>query len=205
MSRDYKPRNRDKKNGLGRQKFGAQQPKIALWKWMLIVAIIITFAVFLFYLKTSATRQLNLQQSPQTTEKKSGSENKVSVDQEKKLEVKVEPKGPQFDFYTILPDKEVVVPEYEIKTRAREERVGKAKEAHYIMQAGSFKTAKEADKLRDKLASMGIESKVQKGKVGSVNWYRVKLGPFAQADSISAIRSRLRQNNVDVVITENSE
>jgi hypothetical protein len=31
------------------------------------------------------------------------------------------------------------------------------------------------------------------------------LGPFAQADSISAIRSRLRQNNVDVVITENSE
>ena len=102
MSRDYKPRNRDKKNGLGRQKFGAQQPKIALWKWMLIVAIIITFAVFLFYLKTSATRQLNLQQSPQTTEKKSGSENKVSVDQEKKLEVKVEPKGPQFDFYMVF-------------------------------------------------------------------------------------------------------
>jgi cell division protein FtsN len=73
------------------------------------------------------------------------------------------------------------------------------------MQAGSFKTAKEADKLRDKLASMGIESKVQKGKVGSVNWYRVKLGPFAQADSINAIRGRLRQNNIDVVITEISQ
>ncbi len=199
MSRDYKPRDQDKKNGLRRQKYGKQQPKIALWKWMLIVAIAISFVVFLVYLKTVSIKPINIKQSSQTIE------NKVTADHEKNSEVKLEPKGPQFDFYTILPDKEVVVPEYEIKTRVREERVGKAKEAHYMMQAGSFKTAKEADNLRIKLASMGIESKVQKGKVGTVNWYRVKLGPFAQADSISAIRSRLRQNNVDVVITENSE
>jgi cell division protein FtsN len=199
MSRDYKPRDQDKKNGLRRQKYGKQQPKIALWKWMLIVAITISFVVFLVYLKTMSIKPINIKQSSQTIE------NKVTADHEKNPEVKLKPKGPQFDFYTILPDKEVVVPEYEIKTRVREERVGKAKEAHYMMQAGSFKTAKEADNLRIKLASMGIESKVQKGKVGSVNWYRVKLGPFAQADSISAIRSRLRQNNVDVVITENSE
>jgi cell division protein FtsN len=199
MSRDYKPRDQDKKIGLRRQKYGKQQPKIVLWKWMLIVAITISFVVFLVYLKTMPIKPINIKQSSQPIE------NKVAADHEKNPEIKQEPKGPQFDFYTILPDKEVVVPEYEIKTRVREERVGKAKEAHYMMQAGSFKTAKEADNLRIKLASMGIESKVQKGKVGSVNWYRVKLGPFAQADSISAIRSRLRQNNVDVVITENSE
>jgi cell division protein FtsN len=199
MSRDYKPRDQDKKIGLRRQKYGKQQPKIVLWKWMLIVAITISFVVFLVYLKTMPIKPINIKQSSQPIE------NKVAADHEKNPEIKQEPKGPQFDFYTILPDKEVVVPEYEIKTRVREERVGKAKEAHYMMQAGSFKTAKEADNLRIKLASMGIESKVQKGKVGSVNWYRVKLGPFDQADSISAIRSRLRQNNVDVVITENSE
>ena len=199
MSRDYKPRDQDKKIGLRRQKYAKQQPKIALWKWMLIVAITISFVVFLVYLKTMSIKPINIKQPSQTIE------NKVTPEHEKNPEVKLEPKGPQFDFYTILPDKEVVVPEYEIKTRVREERVGKAKETHYMMQAGSFKTAKEADNLRIKLASMGIESKVQKGKVGSVNWYRVKLGPFAQADSISAIRSRLRQNNVDVVITENSE
>ena len=199
MSRDYKPRDQDKKIGLRRQKYGKQPPKIALWKWMLIVAITISFVVFLVYLKTMSIKPINIKQSSQTIE------NKVTPEHEKNPEVKLEPKGPQFDFYTILPDKEVVVPEYEIKTRVREERVGKAKEAHYMMQAGSFKTAKEADNLRIRLASMGIGSKVQKGKVGSVNWYRVKLGPFAQADSISAIRSRLRQNNVDVVITENSE
>lgn len=120
----------------------------------------------------------------------------------KKPETTPGPKSPQFDFYTILPDKEVVVPEYEIKTRSREERVGKAKETHYIMQAGSFKTFKEAERLRAKLALMGIESKVQKAKVGRVNWYRVKMGPFTRTASVNSIRSRLRQNGIDVIITE---
>jgi cell division protein FtsN len=125
--------------------------------------------------------------------------------EEQKPEVKSGPKMPQFDFYTILPEKEVVVPEYEIKTRAREERVGKAKETHYLMQAGSFKTFKEADRLRAKLALMGIESKVEKAKVGSVNWYRVKMGPYVQTDSVNTIRARLRQNGIDVIITETGQ
>ena len=112
------------------------------------------------------------------------------------------PKPPQFDFYTILPDKEVIVPEYEIKTRAREERVGKAKETHYVMQAGSFKTAKEADELRLKLAAMGIESKIDKSKMGDVNWYRVKMGPYTQTESVNTVQSRLRKNGIDVLVTE---
>jgi len=75
-----------------------------------------------------------------------------------------------------LPEKEVVVPEYEIKTRTREERVGKAKETHYMMQAGSFKTFKEADHLRAKLCFyghriQGPESKSrQRELVSGSNW-----------------------------------
>ena len=73
------------------------------------------------------------------------------------------------------------------------------------MQAGSFKTFKEADRLRAKLAAMGIESKVQKAKVGDVNWYRVKMGPYAQTESVNAIRARIRQHGIDAIITETSE
>ena len=73
------------------------------------------------------------------------------------------------------------------------------------MQAGSFKTFKEADKLRAKLATMGIESRVQKAKVGSVNWYRVKMGPYAQTGSVNTIRARLRQHGIDAIITETGE
>ena len=200
MSRDYKPRTQSKYSGQRRKK-----PGIVLWRWMLITAIIIAFAVFLAYLWSAGSQPVNPQQISQTSLNKTGSETAVVAKEGQKPEVKPGPKIPQFDFYTILPEKEVVVPEYEIKTRTREERVGKAKETHYVMQAGSFKTFKEADQLRAKLASMGIESKVQKAKVGSVNWYRVKMGPYAQTDSVNTIRARLRQKNIDVIITETGQ
>jgi len=197
MSRDYKPRPQGRKAGQ-RGKKSDQQPGIGLWKWMLITAIIIAFVVFLVYLRSNGSTPENPPQTSQTVPNKTGV---VAPKEEQKPEIKL----PQFDFYTILPEKEVVVPEYEIKTRTREERVGKAKETHYIMQAGSFKTFKEADRLRAKLAAMGIESKVQKAKVGNVNWYRVKMGPYAQTESVNAIRARIRQHGIDAIITETGE
>ncbi len=109
---------------------------------------------------------------------------------------------PQFDCYTYLPEKEVIVPDHEINTRAREERVGQAKTASYILQAGSFKDFKDADSLRAKLALMGIESKVEKAKVGNTVWNRVKMGPYTQMTSVSTIRTRLRENGIDVIVME---
>ncbi len=190
MSRDYKPRNLDKNTGRRRQEFD-DKPRIGLWKWMLITAIIILFAVFLVYLRSNGAKHAS---EVANTEKQNAPK------EAPKPEVKA---GPQFDFYTILPEKEVVVPEYEIKTRAREERVGKAKATHYIIQAGStFNSFKEADQLRVKLAAMGLESKVEKGKVGTVNWYRVKMGPYAKTDSMNTISARLKQRGITAIITE---
>ena len=77
MSIDFKQRYQDNKIGLLRQKYGKQQPKIALWKWMLIVAITISFVVFLVYLKTVSIKPINIKQSSQTIE------NKVTADHEK--------------------------------------------------------------------------------------------------------------------------
>jgi len=200
MTRDYKPRIQERRSqgraaAESRRRFGRDK-SMGLWQWMLITALIIVSVVFVVYLSTGSKQ---IPQTSQTIDGKAGAEKTAALKEEKKPEIKP---GPQFDFYTILPEKEVVVPEYEIKTRSREEQVGKAKNAHYIMQAGSFKTFKEADQLRARLASMGIESKVQKAKVGSMNWYRVKMGPFTQTASVNSIRSRLRQNGIDVIITE---
>ena len=129
MSRDYKPRPQGRFAGQRRKKFD-QKPGIGLWKGMLITAIIIAYVVFLVYLRSTGSEQINLQQTSQTIPNKTGVESTVVSKEGQKPEVKPGPKMPQFDFYTILPEKEVVVPEYEIKTRTREERVGKAKEAH---------------------------------------------------------------------------
>jgi len=164
---------------------------------MLITALIISFVVFLVYLRSTGSKQVSPEQNISAQPEEIKAE---APKQEKKPEPG--PVLPQFDFYTILPEKEVVVPDYEIKTRTREERVGEAKAAKYIVQAGSFKEFKQADALRAKLALMGIESRVEKAKVGNVTWHRVKLGPYSQMSSVSTIKARLKQSGLDVVVTE---
>ncbi len=199
MDKDYKHRAQNKHSASYRQK----SDRLSLWRWMLITALIISFVVFLVYLGGKPPQQDAEQAAPQPTATVPAKVEAAKTE-EPKPEKKPEPGPvlPQFDFYTILPEKEVIVPDYEINTRTREERVGQAKTASYILQAGSFKDFKDADSLRAKLALMGIESKVEKATVGNVVWNRVKMGPYTQMASVSTIRTRLRENGIDVIVME---
>lgn len=205
MARDYKHRAQSR-DAYSRKRQAQESSLVGLFKWMLMTALIISFVVFLVYLKSPGfqkTADIQTAQSPQTTKatkgSKSESNDKVATKQEAKEQ---KPQPPQFDFYTILPKKETVVPDHEIKTRTREERVGKNKKASYVIQAGSSRDPKDADQLRAKLALMGIESKIQKAKVESVIWFRVKIGPYTQMGSVNTIMSRLQKNGMKPVITE---
>jgi cell division protein FtsN len=203
MARDYKYRAQDTRES-PRSRRPRQKDGLAMWRWMLITALIIGFVVFLFYLVSKGAQQTGPVQaadSPASAQPAAKPEDKAKL----KVEAVPKPEGPQFDFYTYLPKKEIVVPDHEITTRSREERVGKAKAARYSLQAGSYKEAAEADRLHAKLALMGIESRIEKTKVGSVIWHRVTLGPYTRMASVSAIRSRLRQNGLDVIVTETGQ
>jgi cell division protein FtsN len=204
MARDYKNRGLDKKGSLRRSKYPRQKNN-SLWRWMLVTGLIIAFVVFLVYLSFSTPKDVNNPVDVSTAEKS------TPVDAQQKTppkpEEKAEPKPPHFEFYTVLPKKEVVVSENEIKTRTREERVGKAKESKYSMQAGAFQNLKDAEKLRLKLAQMGIDATVDKAKIGAkadkpTMWYRVKIGPYSKMASVDSIKSRLKKHGMNVVVTE---
>lgn len=218
MAIDYKHRAAQGRTAQRGQKPNRHE-SVGVFKWMLITALIIAFVVFLVYLRSTGSKQNAIPQAALSASKSGKAEPvKGEQAQQKKVSEPVH-QPPRFDFYTILPQKEVIVPDYEIKTRAREELIGKTKEpqvpaaqnttpsqdkkgVQYMVQAGSFREFQEADKLRAKLALMGIESRVEKAKVGNTIWYRVKMGPYAHMTSISSIRTRLRQNGIDVIVTE---
>lgn len=126
------------------------------------------------------------------------------------------PEEIQYTFYHTLSQKEIVIPEYEAKTRSREELLGIAKGGQYMMQAGSFASIKEADALIIKLATMGIQAKIDKITVTAnkklenlkqapKTWYRVKIGPYSKMSSVDNIRSRLKKNGIEVNITETGQ
>lgn len=205
MARDYKHRAQSQDTN-SRRRNSQESSGIGLFKWMLITALIIGFAVFLVYLKSPGFQKtapsLIAQGQETATPTKSGKTEATNKTSAGKVKKDQKPQPPQFDFYTILPKKEMIVPDHEIKTRTREERVGKNKIASYVIQAGSSQNPKDADQLRAKLALMGIESKIQKAKVESVIWYRVKIGPYSQMGSVNSIMSRLQKNGMKPVITE---
>jgi cell division protein FtsN len=206
MSKDYKHRvqlNKATGSNKPRPKLQQRQNPIGALKWMLVTGLVIGFAVFLLYLRSMGAKQTTAShgQSLTASELAKLEAAKKQVDAAKK-KADNQPKPPSFDFYTILPKKEVVVADHEIKTRSREERVGKSKGSHYVIQAGSFKSTREAEHLRAKLALMGLESKTHKAKVGDVVWYRVKIGPYARSESVSTVMARLQQHEMKPVVTE---
>lgn len=179
MARDYKHRATAKKKS---------QTSVSWWKWLLIILIIGLFAYFLMSIRSS--------------DQNVGSTQPPSKPPAQKTVEKKKPGEPKFDFYTILPEKEVVVSDYEINTRKKAEKVGHSKATQYIMQAGSFRNYADADSMKARLALMGIESRIERAKIGNIIWNRIKIGPFSKISSVDRIRSKLRQNKIDVIVTE---
>lgn len=193
MARDYKHRGQHRTQ---------PKPKASVpatwWNWLVLVLVIVVFPVLL--LKWCGPTPDNKIPTKQTLPKQVADQAKTPTKTKSPKPEAID--EPRFDFYTILPEKEVVVPDYEIKTRVREERVGKAKATQYLLQAGSFREFVDADRLRAKLALMGIESRVEKAQVGDVIWNRVKMGPYEQMSSVTTIKNRLKENGIDVMVTE---
>ncbi len=69
--------------------------------------------------------------------------------------------------------------------------------AAYFLQAGSFAKADEADRLKAKLALLGMEAAVQTADVpGKGTYYRVRLGPYHTTDEMNKANATLKENGI---------
>lgn len=102
----------------------------------------------------------------------------------------------RFEFYTLLPEREVIVPVEEQQTDDKPQQ-----QLIYILQAGSFKNAEDADRLRAKLILLGLDTKVEavSGK-GNDTWHRVQVGPFTSRSKLAKARSTLINNNIETLL-----
>jgi len=181
--------------------------QVSVWRWLLVFVLVGIFAYFLYQVSISGdpakevksvkpirqeVRRIELKKTPLKVIKPVAK--KAAVKQKEEV---------QFDFYRVLPEKEFVVPDYELKTRKREERVGKVKAGvQYSVQAGAFRHNADADSLKAKLTLMGFSPNIEKAPVKSVIWYRVKMGPYQRTASVDAIVSRLKENGMDALVIE---
>ena len=177
------------------------EPRIIPWIPMFISFGLGLFIMFLFHLNDNVT--------PTSTPKK---EKMVA-----KVEKKPNTVEPTFEFYSLLPEMEVVVndrPTPKVKPAQRPEKVtpdAKPKPvkkvddtASYLLQVGSFKKLNDADGFKARLAFLGIESKVQTVTINTdnnkVTWHRVQVGPMIGRKKADTVKKQLKQNKIDSLL-----
>jgi cell division protein FtsN len=70
----------------------------------------------------------------------------------------------------------------------------------YVLQVGAFKGQEDAEAMKGKLALIGFEARIQTAEVNGVTFYRVRVGPYGQADDMIRARTRLAENGVDATV-----
>lgn len=85
------------------------------------------------------------------------------------------------------------------KSAAAKPDTGEDKYTYYL-QAGAFREQADADNTKAKLALLGFEARVTPRLSDSGTLYRVRVGPFAQTETMNRIREKLSENGVDVAV-----
>jgi cell division protein FtsN len=112
----------------------------------------------------------------------------------------------RFDFFTVLPEMEVVVPEQELATEAGSAAAPAPddRSGNYILQAGSFRNPADADQLKAQLALLGAQSRIQMVTVNDVTWHRVRIGPIQGARRVDELRRMLLENDIETLVLKDS-
>jgi cell division protein FtsN len=215
MPRDYKHRATRRK----------KRRKLSPWVGVISGLLIGLFVAFLVFLKMQAPPeppaffQESLLPPVEETHPDAAVENAAAGEEEAPQGQPLPPK-PRFDFYTLLPEMEVVVPEEEIApppapavqrpavqstpvtqpaSPAAKSSPAKASPVEtYLLQVGSFRNGDQAERFKAELALLGLETSIQKVTIDNKSTYhRVRVGPFHDTGSLNNARSRLSKKGIE--------
>jgi len=131
---------------------------------------------------------------------------------------------PRFEYYSVLPEMEVVIPPEELKNGPSakappapapvESRSVPERESApapipvpssadvtggpvYLLQLGSFRRNEDAERLKASLGLLGITARIEKVTIDDKGtYYRVRSGPFSK-EQVYSLHERLKSNGVE--------
>lgn len=199
------------RRGASRYQAPARQP-VPGWVWLACGLAVGAFVVFLMKLEPGRNEV-----------KRSKAEQQRAAAQQPKTPPTTpapqQPVKPKYDFYTLLPESEVIVPPDALPETTpaalTPEAAAKADAARaeaalkgqtpppppivakapvttqFFLQAGSFRKQSDADKVRAQIILLGQNVQVESGTVREETWYRVLVGPFSNRAQLAAAQKQL--------------
>ena len=177
--------------------------KSPAWAWLITGMLIGLFAAFLIYLNDTRGTQPSQSKSVRKPHTEQSSKEQGSA---------------RFDFYTILPDMEIPVPDIKeilpdssarpqgeshgsTSTGNRDEKVQTPpQDGSYILQAGAFRSMEEADRLKARLALLGVIARIEEAEINGTDWYRVRIGPYNNMARLNEANNRLKENGINAML-----
>jgi cell division protein FtsN len=104
-----------------------------------------------------------------------------------------------YAFFNGLQHFEVVVPEKEHGTRV-DAGAKVARPGTYFLQAGSYPSKANADRVCQLLARQDVVANVQRVQVDANVWYRVRIGPIKDLAQLNATRDKLRAADLETLV-----
>lgn len=136
---------------------------------------------------------------------------KPATTAEKKADEKPVTTSTKFDFFTLLPEREVIVPDEAsaakavasnkpATTKPQSPKPALPAGEKYILQAGSFRQSADADRRRAQILLLGLDAKVEAVEANGDRWHRVYVGPFISHNTLSDARAKLIDESIDTLV-----
>ena len=115
---------------------------------------------------------------------------------------------PKYEFYGVLRDKEVLIPDAELTAQAQAEAAAAADATppqettdgvRYLLQAGAFRSAADAEALKARIALTGEVARVESAEIEGGTIHRVRLGPYPNAGSLAAAKQALDSHGIQAM------
>lgn len=119
---------------------------------------------------------------------------------------------PRYDFYTVLPEMEVLIPDSELQERVRAEKpaantTGQPATAtvpppggvRYRLQAASYRDPRQAEETKARLALLGVSASVQSVNINGSTYHRVYVGPYTSAGEVERVKQQLASNGMQAI------
>lgn len=174
VSRSPAKKKKNTRNGKKPAKNTSAIPLKAKLISLLLLVLIGAFAYGLWSLKTDPSTKTPLVEPV-----------KVKKSANKTTELPKPPKE-KWTYVKDLENKEIEVGEYKVEEKGP-----------YKMQCGSFRTQKQAETLKARIAFSGLEAQVKAVDGKSGTWHKVFLGPYARKRLAEKDKHKLKRNNIN--------
>jgi cell division protein FtsN len=169
-------------------------PKIV---WIITPLLAVAFVTFLFFLKTVPSG--DELEAVKGDAKKVLQTGVIRAKEEARKEAEKQIAKPAYDFYKLLKDSDVPVPSAEKSHYTSTPKSDEAK-YQYSLQAASFRTNEQADRLKVTLIMENLSSSIEQVSVKGIPYYRVMVGPFTDRSKMNKAQDVLVNYKINALV-----